>query len=61
MTRWRCDPAGAVTRLADAMARVIDSQLSGRRIEAAPSQVIRTVGTYDAGRCILPRDWERQQ
>ena len=49
-----------VTRLADAMAHVIDSQLSGRRIEATPAEVIRTVGTYDAGRCVLPQGWERQ-
>ena len=50
-----------VTRLADAMARVIDSQLSGRRIEAAPAEVIRTVGNYDAGRCVLPSEWDRRQ
>ena len=50
-----------VARLGDAMARVIDSQLSGRRIEAPPGAVIRTVGTYDAGRCILPTGWEQQR
>ena len=50
-----------VTRLADAMARVIDSQLSGRRVEALPGEVIRTVGTYDAGRCVLPSGWDRRQ
>lgn len=50
-----------VTKLADAMRRVLDGQLSGRRIEATPTEVIRTVGTYDAGRCVLPRGWARRQ
>ena len=49
-----------VTSLADAVRRVIDAQLSGRRIEPADADVIRTVGSYDAGRCILPADWRGQ-
>jgi hypothetical protein len=49
-----------VTSLADAVRRVLDAQLSGRRIEAAPGEVIRTVGQYDAGRCVLPPDFGRR-
>lgn len=48
-----------VTRLDSAIRRVIDSQLSGRRVEPAESEVIRSVGQYDAGRCILPRDFSK--
>lgn len=44
-----------VTRLDALLRRVIDSQLSGRRIEPSPHEVIRTVGQYDNGRCIIPR------
>ena len=51
----------AVTSLADAVRRVLDAQLSGRRIEPAPGEVIRTVGTYDAGRCVLPSGFGRRQ
>ncbi len=43
-----------VTRLDALLRRVIDSQLSGRRIEPDKSEVIRTVGQYDSGRCIIP-------
>lgn len=50
-----------VTRLNTMVRRVLDSQISGRRIEPAPQDVIRTVGNYDAGRCILPRGWDQQQ
>ncbi len=46
-----------VTRLDALLRRVIDSQLSGRRIEPGEGEVIRTVGTYDHGRCILPADY----
>lgn len=49
-----------VTSLADAVRRTLDAQLSGRRIEPVESQVIRTVGTYDAGRCVLPSGWPSQ-
>jgi hypothetical protein len=49
-----------VTSLADAVRRTLDAQLSGRRIEPADSEVIRTVGTYDAGRCVLPPGWQSQ-
>ena len=44
-----------VTRLDALLRRVIDSQLSGRRIEPADQEVIRTVGDYDHGRCVIPR------
>lgn len=43
-----------VTRLNSLLVRVIDSQLSGRRIEPADQEVIRTVGNYDHGKCVLP-------
>ena len=46
-----------VTRLDALLRRVIDSQLSGRRIEPQDQEVIRTVGQYDAGRCVLPADF----
>jgi len=46
-----------VTRLDALLRRVIDSQISGRRIEPDQGEVIRTVGDYDNGRCVLPRDF----
>lgn len=49
-----------VTRLDQLLRRVIDSQISGRRIEPEKAEVIRTVGQYDAGRCILPPDFAQQ-
>jgi len=49
-----------VTRLDQLLRRVIDSQISGRRIEPGKSEVIRSVGKYDAGRCILPADFGKQ-
>jgi Mg-chelatase subunit ChlD len=50
-----------VTSLADAVRRVLDAQISGRRIEPERAEVIRTVGTYDAGRCVLPSGWKPGQ
>lgn len=49
-----------VTRLDALLRRVIDSQLSGRRVEPGQGEVIRTVGQYDAGRCVLPPDWGKE-
>jgi hypothetical protein len=49
-----------VTRLDALLRRVIDSQLSGRRIEPDQAEVIRAVGDYDRGRCIIPRGWQQQ-
>lgn len=51
-----------VTRLDALVRRVIDSQISGRRIEPEDREVIRSVGKYDAGKCILPADfkWQNQ-
>ncbi|MEK6542210.1 MAG: vWA domain-containing protein [Pseudomonadota bacterium] len=46
-----------VTRLDALLRRVIDSQLSGRRVEPQGGEVIRSVGQYDGGRCILPNDF----
>ncbi len=40
-----------VSRLNDLMVRVLKSELSGRRVEAKPSQIIRRVGTYQRGVC----------
>lgn len=50
-----------VTRLDAALRRVLDSQISGRRIEPERAEVIRSVGQYDAGRCVLPRDFAAQR
>lgn len=50
-----------VTRLDGLIRRVIDSQLSGRRIEPDADEVIRTVGEYDNGRCILPAHFQTSQ
>lgn len=49
-----------VTRLDQLLRRVIDSQISGRRIEPEANEVIRRVGQYDAGRCGLPPDFGEQ-
>ena len=46
-----------VTRLDALLRRVIDSQISGRRIEPDRNEIIRSVGQQDAGRCILPADF----
>jgi len=50
-----------VTRLDALVRRVVDSQLSGRRIEPDKNEVIRAVGKYDAGKCILPRGYRWDQ
>jgi Mg-chelatase subunit ChlD len=50
-----------VTRLDTLMRRVLDSQISGRRIEPRNGEVIRAVGRYDQGRCILPPDFGGRQ
>jgi len=49
-----------VTRLDQLLRRVIDSQISGRRIEPEKNEVIRAVGQYDAGRCVLPPEFGKQ-
>ncbi|HMN53788.1 MAG TPA: VWA domain-containing protein, partial [Sphingopyxis sp.] len=49
-----------VTRLDALVRRVIDSQISGRRIEPNDKEIIRSVGKYDAGKCILPADFRWQ-
>lgn len=46
-----------VTRLNGLLRQVLDGQISGRRVEPQPQDVIRTVGNYDNGRCILPQDF----
>ena len=47
-----------VTRLDALVRRVIDSQISGRRIEPDKDEVIRSVGEYDGGKCVLPADFK---
>ncbi len=50
-----------VTRLNALLIRVIDSQISGRRIEPREQEVIRTVGNYDHGKCVIPPGgWPQQ-
>lgn len=48
-----------VTRLDALLRRVIDSQLSGRRMAPSANDIIREVGRQDNGRCILPPDWQQ--
>ena len=43
-----------VTKLESLIRRVLDSQISGRRIEPREEEIIRSVGNYDNGRCVLP-------
>ncbi len=47
-----------VTRLDHLLRRVIDSQISGRRVEPARAEIVRSVGEYDAGRCVLPANFQ---
>jgi len=49
-----------VTRLDRLVRRVLDSQISGRRIEPRDGEVIRSVGRYEGGKCILPPDFPPQ-
>ncbi|HEV7313567.1 vWA domain-containing protein [Sphingopyxis sp.] len=49
-----------VTKLDALVRRVIDSQISGRRIEPEDQEIIRSVGKYDAGKCVLPADFKWQ-
>lgn len=49
-----------VTRLDHLLRRVIDSQISGRRVEPARSEIVRAVGEYDAGRCVLPANFSQR-
>ena len=48
-----------VTRLDRLVRRVLDSQISGRRVEPREGEVIRSVGRYEGGKCILPPDYRR--
>ena len=50
-----------VTRLDRLVRRVLDSQISGRRVEPREGEVIRSVGRHDGGKCILPPDYPRQE
>ena len=49
-----------VTKLDALVRRVIDTQISGRRIEPDDQEIIRSVGKYDAGKCILPVNFKWQ-
>jgi len=44
-----------VTSLGASIRRVLDSQISGRRIEPRERDIIRAVGEYDHGRCRRPQ------
>lgn len=44
-----------VTSLGASIRRVLDGQISGRRVEPRDDDIIRAVGEYDAGRCRPPR------
>jgi hypothetical protein len=46
-----------VTRLDRLVRRVLDSQISGRRVEPREGEVIRSVGQYQGGKCALPPDY----
>ena len=48
-----------VTRLDRLVRRVLDSQISGRRVEPRDGEVIRSVGRYEGGKCVLPPDYRR--
>jgi hypothetical protein len=48
-----------VTRLDRLVRRVLDSQISGRRVEPRDGEVIRSVGRYEGGKCVLPPDYPR--
>ena len=39
---------------------VLASFVSGERVEPYPHEVIRTVGRYDHGKCVLPRGFSVQ-
>ena len=41
-----------VTALTGLVTRVLASELTGRRVEAAPREIIREVGRYRGGRCL---------
>jgi Mg-chelatase subunit ChlD len=45
-------PCYVVTRLDQLLIRVIAGELSGRRVEADPDQIIRSVGAQDGGVCV---------
>jgi hypothetical protein len=49
-----------VTKLDALLRGVIDSQLSGRRIEPGDQEVIRSVGQYDKGKCVIPPEMRFQ-
>lgn len=49
-----------VTKLDALVRRVIDTQISGRRVEPEEQEIIRSVGKYDAGKCVLPADFKWQ-
>jgi hypothetical protein len=48
-----------VTRLDTLVRRILDTQISGRRVEPREGEVIRSVGQYEGGKCVLPPDYPR--
>jgi hypothetical protein len=51
-------PCYVVTRFDQAIVRLVESELSGKRVEPASSDVLRTVGNPAAGKCSLTDDSE---
>ncbi|MFO1532960.1 MAG: VWA domain-containing protein [Thermoplasmatota archaeon] len=49
-----------VTELSDLLVRIVGSEFTGTRIEAAPGDVIRRVGAYDHGACLAGDDGQEQ-
>jgi hypothetical protein len=45
-----------VSTLEDLFVRVVDSQLTGKRVEPTPNQTIRMVGNYSKGVCLSQED-----
>jgi len=51
-------PCYQVTHFSNAIVRMVSSELSGRRIEPHPDEVLRTVGNPQDGKCVLSDDSE---
>jgi hypothetical protein len=45
-------PCYYVTKFNDAIVRMVDSEISGVRVDAAPTQIVRTVGNPQNGTCV---------
>jgi len=47
-------PCFQVVELSDLLTRIVEGELAGHRVEAAPESVIRTVGNFHKGVCLAP-------